>query len=194
MKPNKEIFWIDDEETLELLADQTRISIIEMLGEARSVTELAEAMGVPRTRLYHHVKLLEEAGLIEVVDTRKAGALTEKIYLAAASSYRPSEKFLANARPSQQRDAILGAIFGATRVDFARALEEQGIEGLEEHSDHKRIALGRMVFELTPDRLQDLVSELEGLLERYAGMCIDDPAAIPVAAVTLVYPRAQNSR
>lgn len=193
MKPNREVFWIEDEETFELLTDQTRIEIIELLFEPRSVTALAEAMGVPRTRLYHHVKLLEEAGLIEVVDTRKAGALTEKIYLVAASSYRPSDSFLANARPSQQRDAILGAVFGATRADFARALEDQGIEGLEGHSARKRMTLGRLVFELTPDRLEDLVAELEALVERYAAMCEDDPAAIPVAAVTLVYPRSQGA-
>jgi DNA-binding transcriptional ArsR family regulator len=194
LKPNKEVFWIEDEETFELLTDQTRIEIIELLGEPRSVTALAEAMGVPRTRLYHHVKLLEEAGLIEVADTRKAGALTEKIYLVAASSYRPSDSFLAHARPSQQRDALLGAVFGATQADFAKTLEEHGIEGLEEHSDHKRMLLGRMLFALTPDRLQDLVTELEALLNRYAGMCEDDPAAIPVAAVTLVYPRSQGTR
>lgn len=192
MKPNKEVFWIEDEETFELLTDQTRIQIIEMLGEPRSVTALAEAMDVPRTRLYHHIKLLDEAGLIEVVETRKAGALTEKIYLVAASSYRPSDEFLAGARPSQQRDALLGAVFGATQADFAKALEQGGMEGLEEQSDHKHMTLGRMVFELTPDRLTDLVVELEGMLDRYAGMCVDDPEAIPVAAVTLVYPRPRS--
>ena len=192
LKPKSEVFWIEDEETFELLTDQTRIQIIEMLGEPRSVTALAEAMDVPRTRLYHHIKLLEEAGLIEVVETRKAGALTEKIFLVAASSYRPSDGFLAGARPSQQRDAILGAILGATQADFAKALEQEGLEGLEEHSEHKRMTLGRMVFQLTPDRLQDLVVELEGLLEKYAEMCGDDPEAIPVAAVTVVYPRPRN--
>lgn len=193
MKPNKEVFWIEDEETFELLADQTRIQIIEMLGEPRSVTALAEAMDVPRTRLYHHIKLLEQSGLIEVVETRKAGALTEKIYLVAASSYRPSDDFMAGARPSQQRDAILGAVLGATQADFARALEEEGLEGLEEHSEHKRMTLGRMVFQLTPNHLQNLVVELEGLLDRYAHLCEDDPEAIPVAAVTVVYPRPQGS-
>jgi DNA-binding transcriptional ArsR family regulator len=193
VKPNKEVFWIEDEETFELLADQTRIQIIEMLGEPRSVTALAEAMNVPRTRLYHHIKLLEESGLIEVVETRKAGALTEKIYLVAASSYQPSHDFVVGARPSQQRDAILGAVLGATQADFARALEEEGLAGLEEHSEHKRMTLGRMVFQLTPDHLQNLVMELEGLLDRYLHLCKDDPEAIPVAAVTVVYPRPRGS-
>jgi DNA-binding transcriptional ArsR family regulator len=192
VKPRAEVFWIQDEETFELLTDQTRIEIIEHLGEPRSVTELAESMGVPRTRLYHHVKLLEEAGLIEVVDTRRAGALTEKILLVAASSFQPSEAFLATASPKQQRDAILGAVFGATRADFAKTLEAEGLEALEDKDGQRSLILGRMVFDLTPNQLHEFVTELEALLERYAHMCDDDPDAIPVAAVSLVYPRAGN--
>jgi DNA-binding transcriptional ArsR family regulator len=192
VKPRAEVFWIQDEETFELLTDQTRIEIIEHLGEPRSVTELAESMGVPRTRLYHHVKLLEEAGLIEVVDTRRVGALTEKILLVAASSFQPSEAFLATAGPKQQRDAILGAVFGATRADFAKTLEAEGLEALKDQGGQRSLTLGRMVFDLTPDQLHEFVTELEALLERYAHMCDDDPDAIPVAAVSLVYPRVKD--
>lgn len=192
MKPREEVFWIEDDETFELLTDETRIEIIEHLGEPRSVTELAEAMGVPRTRLYHHVRLLEEAGLIEVVDTRQAGAMTEKIFLVAASSFQPSEKFLATASPNQQRDAILGAVFGATRTDFAKTLEVEGIEAFEDKKGQRSRTLGRMVFDLTPEKLHEFVTELEALLERYAHMCDDDSDAIPVAAVTVVYPRVKD--
>lgn len=83
----KEVFWIDDVQTFELLADPTKVEILELTAVPHSVSEIAQAMGVPRTRLYHHVGALEEAGIIAVAATRQAGAMTEKLYQAAAKSY-----------------------------------------------------------------------------------------------------------
>jgi DNA-binding MarR family transcriptional regulator len=45
-----------------------------------SITELAEALACPKGTVGHHVKVLERAGLIRVVRTRKVRALTEKYY------------------------------------------------------------------------------------------------------------------
>ena len=89
-----ETFPIDDLETLKLIVTEPRIEIIELLRKPSSVAQLAERMGVPRTRLYHHINTLEEIGVIVVVDERRAGALNEKIYQVAAMSYQPSETFL----------------------------------------------------------------------------------------------------
>ena len=74
---------IDDVATLKAMADPTRAAILELLTEPRSVTELARTLDVPRTRLYHHVELLREKGLVEQVDERRVGALTERKDLSA---------------------------------------------------------------------------------------------------------------
>lgn len=47
---------------------------------AASITELAEVLSSPKGTVGHHVKVLERAGLIRVVRTRKVRALTEKYY------------------------------------------------------------------------------------------------------------------
>jgi DNA-binding MarR family transcriptional regulator len=47
---------------------------------AASITELANALSCPKGTVGHHVKVLERAGLIRVVRTRKVRALTEKYY------------------------------------------------------------------------------------------------------------------
>ena len=47
---------------------------------AASITELAQALDSPKGTVGHHVKVLERAGLIRVVRTRKVRALTEKYY------------------------------------------------------------------------------------------------------------------
>ena len=47
---------------------------------AASTTELAGVLDTPKGTVGHHLKVLEKAGLIRVVRTRKVRALTEKFY------------------------------------------------------------------------------------------------------------------
>jgi DNA-binding transcriptional ArsR family regulator len=47
---------------------------------AASTTELAAALETPKGTVGHHLKVLERAGLIRVVRTRKVRALTERYY------------------------------------------------------------------------------------------------------------------
>jgi predicted ArsR family transcriptional regulator len=47
---------------------------------AWSTQELSRELGVPKGTVGHHLKVLERAGLIRVVRTRKVRAVTEKYY------------------------------------------------------------------------------------------------------------------
>jgi len=47
---------------------------------AASTTELAEEIGLAKGTIAHHLKVLEGAGLIKVVRTRRVRALTESFY------------------------------------------------------------------------------------------------------------------
>jgi DNA-binding transcriptional ArsR family regulator len=69
------------EEELRAVADSTRRRILSLLRErAASTTELAETLGQPKGTVGHHIKVLEDAGLIRVVRTRKVRAMTERYY------------------------------------------------------------------------------------------------------------------
>ena len=58
-----------------------RTTILSLLHErAASVTELAVALGRPKSTVAHHVKVLNEAGLIQVVRTRQVRAIEERFY------------------------------------------------------------------------------------------------------------------
>jgi DNA-binding transcriptional ArsR family regulator len=76
-----DVFQVDDPGQLHALADPLRGRIVTLLRQrAASTTELAEALGLPKGTVGHHVKVLERAGLLRVVRTRKVRALTEKYY------------------------------------------------------------------------------------------------------------------
>src|SRR5881394_2471803 len=59
----------------------TRNTILGLLHErAATVTELATAVERPKSTVAHHVKVLAEAGLLQVVRTRRVRAIEERFY------------------------------------------------------------------------------------------------------------------
>ncbi|MDA1634875.1 MULTISPECIES: transcriptional regulator [Bacillus cereus group] len=60
--------------------------------EPITVKELAEKLNEKQSRLYYHVKKLEESGILEVVDTKAIGNLTEKYYKAKQTAYTLSDQ------------------------------------------------------------------------------------------------------
>jgi DNA-binding transcriptional ArsR family regulator len=76
-----DVLVVSDPEQIRALGDELRGKIVRGLRErARSVSELAEELGLPKGTVAHHVKVLEKAGLIRVVRTRQVRALTERYY------------------------------------------------------------------------------------------------------------------
>ena len=76
-----DVLVVDDPKQLRALGDTFRARIVMMLRErAASTSELATALATPKGTVGHHLKVLETAGLIRVVRTRKVRALTEKYY------------------------------------------------------------------------------------------------------------------
>jgi DNA-binding transcriptional ArsR family regulator len=63
------------------LSHPLRNTILGLLHErAATVTELATALGRPKSTVAHHVKVLTEAGLLRVVRTRRVRAIEERFY------------------------------------------------------------------------------------------------------------------
>lgn len=58
-----------------------RTTILGLLHErAASITELAAVLGRPKSTIAHHVKVLTDAGLVQVVRTRRVRAIQERFY------------------------------------------------------------------------------------------------------------------
>lgn len=71
----------DTPEQLKAVTDQTRSHILNLVMErAATVSELAEALDRPKSSVAYHVNLLLEAGMLQVVRTRKVRAIEERFY------------------------------------------------------------------------------------------------------------------
>ena len=76
-----DVLVVREPHQLRALGDELRAKIVLLIRpRAASITELAQALALPKGTVGHHVKVLESAGLIRVVRTRKVRALTEKYY------------------------------------------------------------------------------------------------------------------
>ena len=66
---------------LRALADPVRRTLLDLLLErAATVTELAQAVGRPKSTIAYHVNLLVDTGLLRVVRTRRVRAIEERYY------------------------------------------------------------------------------------------------------------------
>ena len=178
-----DIVDIVDIAVAEHVAHPTRGRLLRRLKQPQSVAELADWLGVPVTRLYHHTKLLESGGLIRVVATRQVGAATERRYQATAKSYRLPEALLADTTPDKIGH-LLGSVFDLTKLDLVDFVEGGGMSmpGLD-----KQMVLSLSHVQLTPGRRTELVAALDELVREYT----DDPAsddAEPFALFVAAFP------
>ncbi len=75
-------------EHLKLLADANRLMVLrQLMAEPATLSQLSKLLGTYPARLRHHVKLLEEAGLVELMSTRVGQGFIEKYYQATARAF-----------------------------------------------------------------------------------------------------------
>jgi DNA-binding transcriptional ArsR family regulator len=71
----------DTSARMKALADPLRLTIVDLVLErAMTVTELAERLRRPKGSVAYHVKVLVDAGLLQVVRTQKVRAIEERYY------------------------------------------------------------------------------------------------------------------
>ncbi|MDR3084490.1 MAG: winged helix-turn-helix domain-containing protein [Streptomyces sp.] len=78
---------ITTDEQLRAVSSLTRHRIMAVLRfEPATITQIAERVGLAKGSSSYHVRLLERAGLVKVVRTRKVRGVTERYYAMAARS------------------------------------------------------------------------------------------------------------
>ncbi|WP_426765719.1 ArsR/SmtB family transcription factor [Pseudarthrobacter sp. 1G09] len=100
-----DIAVIEDPAAAEASLDPIRSTILRELAEPASATQLAVRVGLPRQKVNYHLKSLERHGLVELVEERRKGNVTERVLQATAASYLISPTALASVSPDPQRFA-----------------------------------------------------------------------------------------
>ncbi|KIC69775.1 helix-turn-helix domain-containing protein [Pseudarthrobacter phenanthrenivorans] len=101
----QEIAVIEDAATAEVSLDPIRTRILRELVQPASATQLAVRVGLPRQKVNYHLKALERHGLVELVEERRKGNVTERVVQATAASYLISPLALDSVAPDPRRFA-----------------------------------------------------------------------------------------
>ena len=163
-----ETLVVDQPAQLRALANGVRTSIIASLRErAHSTQQLAEQLGIPKGTVGHHLKVLERAGLVDVVRTRKVRAVTEKFY------GRTARLFLFKAEDPADARAIGTAMLRQAASELERAPESTGF-------GHTKASLTRKDMARLERRLKKLMDDFRAA---------ESADGEPFALVTAMYRR-----
>lgn len=94
---------IEDAAAAEVSLDPMRARLLAELAEPGSATMLAAKVGSPRQKVNYHLRALERHGLVELVEERRKGNVTERLLQATAASYVISPAALATVAPDPGR-------------------------------------------------------------------------------------------
>jgi DNA-binding transcriptional ArsR family regulator len=189
----EDVRYIRDVETLRAISDATRMRILETMVQRRdppwSVKELAGALEMPQTRLYHHVDLLLERDLIRPVERRVVSGIIETRYGVVANNFQLDRSLFAAG--SEEGLAVLHetlqAVFDTARSELELAIRLGSVDPSADAPPDRRLLMSRGVARLSPSRASELREALTSLLEEY-GEDEPDPEAAAWGVVVALYP------
>jgi len=164
---------------LKALADELRARIVILLRErAQSTTELAAKLGLPKGTVGHHLKVLESAGLIRVVRTRRVRAVTEKYYGRTARLFLYESTDAANAHDVRNIVAASLRVAADEILPLPPESDDPGCSGV------LRVRLNRADARRFNKRLDKLMTEFQAA---------EDPEGEPYGLAMAMYRRNENA-
>jgi DNA-binding transcriptional ArsR family regulator len=165
-----EILIIESLETLKIVSDPLRLRLLALLrDEPRSVKEIAQALDVPLKKLYYHVNLLEEHGLIRVADTRVISGIIEKHYRVTAYRLSVERNLLTPQADGTDSglDVFLSLVLDHARVEIRRSVRAGLIDLHNLATKQHGLILGRSWVSLTPAQAQSFNERLKQLGDEF---------------------------
>jgi DNA-binding transcriptional ArsR family regulator len=120
----EETLALEDIEQFRALFEDTRMQIADLLLErAATVSEIADTLSKPKGTIGHHVGVMEDAGLVKVVRTKKVRAIEAKYY------GRTARTFLLTSRFDVDLEISPDYFLSSAAAEFAKASQDHEPEG-----------------------------------------------------------------
>jgi DNA-binding transcriptional ArsR family regulator len=166
-----EAFHVTTDDQLRAVSNLTRHRIMAVLRfEPATITQIAARLGLAKGSSSYHVRLLERAGLVKVVRTRKVRGVTERYYAMAAR-------------------AIVLPDPGAGRPDV---LMRHAVADLEAAPVDGERYVRMAHLRLTEERFAELGARLEALADEYREL--SDPSLPDVSLVFALFRPEQREQ
>ncbi len=157
---------LTDLSQLEALSSSIRLRILQWALDPVTVGVLAERFGVPRTRLYYHVNLLVDEGLLVEVGERTSGARVEHIYRTVARSVTPSPELLED-DPRQGAKLAVGLVLDPARTESETMIEKK-LRGGSTIGE-----VDRLLVRFTDEQAREFVRRLDQFCAEFQSQSIE---------------------
>lgn len=164
---------IEDPASAALALDPTKRQLLAELAQPQSAASLAAHVGLTRQKTNYHLRALEEHGLVEQVEERQWGGLTERLVVASAASYVVSPVALGPiaADPARSRDRSSASYLIALAARIVREVGDLWRRSRQSNKQLATLSIDAVIrFKSPTERAaftNDLTSMVATLIARY---------------------------
>ncbi|NWJ46821.1 MAG: helix-turn-helix transcriptional regulator [Chloroflexi bacterium] len=158
---------ISDIETLKVLADPMRQRILEKVCDVPiTAKQISANLKIPVTKLYYHLNMMEEHGLVKVVGTRLVSGIVEKQYQASAYFFRLDRSLFDFSKGGSKEgiDLALSTVFDITREEIKESVEKGLITADADNADAHKLTLRRINRAMSDTEAKEFIGKLNELL------------------------------
>lgn len=161
MSKPKKYHVITNLDELKVISDPLRLQILHLVTpKARTVKQIRDIVGISSTKLYYHMGQLEEAGLVNLVETKIVSGIAEKYYRAAAWGFKLAPDLLSADEGGV--DEFVSFMFDASRDELGQAMMA-GVATADPEGENP-IVLSRRVAYLTEKEAERFYKQFSKLL------------------------------
>lgn len=162
----KSTYSVNDLAQVKALADPLRQMILGSFAkEPRTTKQVADLLHEKPTRLYHHVEILERAGLIKLVKTKQNRGTVERYYRAVANRFAVGSNLFRHLAPRKKTGAAAPEALFSRAFDATLREMQLGFAAKGQHPDRAcEATLLRSRVRATSEQIEDLRNKLQAWL------------------------------
>jgi DNA-binding transcriptional ArsR family regulator len=168
---------VQDVETLKALADPVRLAILDLVmadyQRTWTAKDLATAIRMPPKKIYYHLGLLEQRGLLEVRDTAVVNGIIEKHYGAAQESITfqhgspLAEPKNVSPDTTEEMGQLVTTLFDEARTNIIDGLRSGQAVLHRDAPATKRLLVSYSTVAMAPERAGEFRDTLRALIDEF---------------------------
>jgi DNA-binding transcriptional ArsR family regulator len=166
----KAVKHISDPEAFKILADGTRRKIIFLLrAKELTVSQIADDLNLTPQTVYHHIKRLVEAEMVEVTREVRVDHLIESYYMATAEVFHLTVGKTTGGKETLN-EMITGVLEALKKLGFNITYTKENVAQLAELTMERSDCCGAKEFEEAIAKLEDLDLLTKEDVQEYAAL------------------------